>query len=89
MGPDQSVNIFNHLLIEALIISSPLLVAAALISVLVSLVQTLTSIQEQTLTAVPRLIVVFTVTVLMLPWATHRIAVYTIHLWTDLFRYLG
>ncbi len=58
---------------EAALLGAPLLVTACLVSVLVSLVQTLTSVQEQTLTAVPRLVVVFLVTMGTLPWIVHRL----------------
>ena len=63
MGPDQTVEIMRRMLMEAMMLSAPLLVTAALVSLAVSLLQTLTSVQEQTLTAVPRLVVVFVVTI--------------------------
>ena len=89
MGPDQAVEIMRKLLLEALILSAPLLVSAALISLIVSLAQTLTSVQEQTLTAVPRLLVVFSVTMITMPWTVHRLVGFTTRLWSDLHRYMG
>jgi flagellar biosynthetic protein FliQ len=89
MGPDQTVEIMRRVLIEAMLLSAPLLVTAALVSLAVSLVQTLTSVQEQTLTAVPRLVVVFVVTVAVLPWMVHRLVGFTVRLFTDFHRYLG
>lgn len=89
MGPDQTVEIMRKLLVEAMILSAPLLVSAALISLLVSLAQTLTSVQEQTLTAVPRLVAVFVVAMVTLPWTIHRLVTYTLHLFTNFHRYLG
>jgi flagellar biosynthetic protein FliQ len=89
MGVDQTVEIMRRLLLEALILSAPLLIAAALISLLVSLIQTLTSVQEQTLTAVPRLVVVFSVAMITLPWTVQRMVSFTVHLWSNLSRYLG
>ena len=65
------------------------MVTAALVSLAVSLLQTLTSVQEQTLTAVPRLIVVFVVTVAVLPWMVHRLVSFTLHLFTGFHKYLG
>jgi flagellar biosynthesis protein FliQ len=59
------------------------------VSVLVSLAQTLTSVQEQTLTAVPRLIVVFVVTMAAMPWMVHRLVSFTLHILTGFHRYLG
>lgn len=89
MQPDQVVQLMRALLIEAMLLSAPLLVAAAVISLAVSLVQTLTSVQEQTLTAVPRLIVVFLVSMAAMPWMIHRLTNYTLHLFSDFHRFLG
>jgi flagellar biosynthetic protein FliQ len=88
MGPDQTVEIMRRVLIEAMLLSAPLLVAAALVSLAVSLLQTLTSVQEQTLTAVPRLVVVFVITVAVLPWMVHRLVGFTVRLFTDFHKYL-
>jgi flagellar biosynthetic protein FliQ len=89
MGPDMAAQLARSLLIEAMIVSAPLLVAASLISVALSLIQTLTSVQEQTLTVVPRLVVVFIVTIVTMPWLTGRMVTYTVALWSDFHRYLG
>jgi flagellar biosynthetic protein FliQ len=89
MGSDQVVAMMRHLLVEALLLSAPLLISAAVISLLVSLLQTLTSVQEQTLTAVPRLAVVFVVAMVSLPWMVHRLVGYTLLLFSDFHRYLG
>jgi flagellar biosynthetic protein FliQ len=79
----------RQLLIEAMLLSAPLLLTAAAVSLLVSLLQTLTSVQEQTLTAVPRLIAVFLVAMGTMPWMIHRLVGYTLRLFGDLHRYLG
>lgn len=89
MGPDQTVEIMRRVLIEAMILSAPLLIVACLVSLFVSLIQTLTSVQEQTLTAVPRLIVVFGMTMATLPWMVHRLVNFTLHLFSDFQKYLG
>ena len=89
MGADQAVEIMRKVMLEALLLSAPLLVGAALISLIVSLLQTLTSVQEQTLTAVPRLLVVFGLAMLTMPWTVHRLISFTLHLWTGFHRYLG
>jgi flagellar biosynthetic protein FliQ len=89
MGPDMAAQIARNLLIQAMVISAPLLLAACLVSVVLSLVQTLTSVQEQTLTVVPRLAVVFVVTIVTMPWLVGRVVNYTVALWSDFHRYLG
>ncbi len=89
MGPDQTVEVIRRLLVEAMLLSAPLLIAACSVSLLVSLLQTLTGVQEQTLTAVPRLVSVSVVAVVSMPWTIHRLVSYTLRLITDLHRYLG
>ncbi|WP_213803380.1 flagellar biosynthetic protein FliQ [Granulicella sp. dw_53] len=89
MGPDQTVEIMRRLMTEAMILSLPLLLSACAVSLLVSLLQTLTGVQEQTLTAVPRLVTVFVVTMISMPWTIHRLVSFTLRLLTDFRRYLG
>ncbi len=89
MGSDLVVQLMRQLLTEAMLMSAPLLLAAAAISLCVSLVQTLTSVQEQTLTSVPRLITVFVVAMVTMPWMIHRLVGYSVRLFGDFHRYLG
>jgi flagellar biosynthetic protein FliQ len=89
LGTDQAVEIMRHLLREALIISAPILLAASLTSFALSLVQTLTSLQEQTLTTVPRLLIVVSLILVGLPWFAKRLVWYTILLFSNFHRYLG
>ena len=89
MGADQTVHLMRQLLTEAMLLSAPLLVAAASISLIVSLLQTLTSVQEQTLTAVPRLVTVFLVAMAAMPWMIHHLVGYTLQLFSDFHQYLG
>ena len=88
MSPDQVAEILRQLLREALLISAPVLVAAALLSFLLSLVQTLTSLQEQSLTSVPRLFAVVAILAVGMPWFLHRLGTYTHALYTNLDRYI-
>ena len=69
-----------------MLLCAPLLMAAAVVSLGVSLVQTLTSVQEQTLTAVPRLVAVFVVAMVTMPWIDSSGGVYGSVVW-DFHRY--
>lgn len=89
MGPDQAAELARHLLLEALVLSAPMLIAGCVVSVGLSLLQTLTGVQEQTLTAVPRLFVVFAAGLVTMPWFLHRAVTYTVALWSDFHRFLG
>ena len=88
MSPDQVAEILRSLLREAMIVAAPILIAAALLSFLLSLLQTLTSLQEQSLTAVPRLFAVVLILAVGMPWFLHRLTAYTSLLYTDLSRYI-
>jgi flagellar biosynthetic protein FliQ len=89
MTPDLVAELMRQLMKEALILSAPVLIAAALLSFLLSLVQTLTSLQEQSLTSVPRLGAVAVILLAGMPWFLGRMADYTRLLLVDLHRYLG
>jgi len=89
MTPDLVAELMRQLLKESLILSAPLLIAAAGLSFLLSLLQTLTSLQDQSLTTVPRLGVVALILLVGMPWFLERLAAYTRLLLGDFHRYLG
>ncbi len=89
MTPDMVAELLRQLTKEAMILAGPILIAAALLSFLLSLVQTLTSLQDQSLTSVPRLLAVVGILLVGMPWFLARMANYTRMLLTDLHRYLG
>ncbi len=89
MTPDLVAELLRQLLRQALMVSAPVLLAAVLLSFALSLVQTLTSLQEQSLTTVPRLAAVALILLAGMPWFLNRMADYTRLLVTDLHRYLG
>jgi len=89
MNPDQVAELMRQLMKESLILAAPVLLTSALLSFLLSLVQTLTSLQEQSLTSVPRLAAVAFILLVGMPWFLGRMATYTILLFTNFHRYLG
>jgi flagellar biosynthetic protein FliQ len=89
MTPDMVAELMRQLMKEAMILSAPILIAAALLSFLLSLVQTLTSLQEQSLTSVPRLAVIAMIMLVGMPWFLGRMAAYTRLLLGDFHRFLG
>jgi flagellar biosynthetic protein FliQ len=89
MTPDMVAELLRQLMREAIILSAPLLVAAVLLGFALGLLQTLTSLQEQSLTSVPRLAAVALILLVGMPWFLGRMATYTRLLMSDLHRYLG
>ncbi len=68
MSTDFVVFISNQTLITALYVLLPLLGSALVVGLLVGLFQAVTSIQEITLTFVPKIAVVGLVLLLLIPW---------------------
>jgi flagellar biosynthetic protein FliQ len=89
MSPDQVAELMRWMLREALILSAPIMLVASVSSLVLSLVQTLTSVQDQTLATVPRLLIVSIVILAALPWFLHRLIWFTVSLLADFNRYLG
>lgn len=89
MGTDQAVEVMRGMLRETLIVSAPLLIAASIVSFVLSFFQTLTSLQDQTLTTVPRILIVFAIGLVALPWFAQRLVAYTVVLFTNFHQYLG
>jgi flagellar biosynthetic protein FliQ len=71
-------------LIMALTLAGPLLGVALSVGLMVSIVQAVTSIQEQTLAFVPKLFAVFATFLVLLSWMLQNMVQYT----TELFRSL-
>ena len=89
MTPDLVAELMRQLIREAIVLSAPLLIAAAALSFVLSLVQTLTSLQDQSLTTVPRLAAIALILLVGMPWFLERMAAYTRLLLGDFHRYLG
>jgi flagellar biosynthetic protein FliQ len=83
MGVDQVVQLGRLMLEEVVILVGPILVIAIVTSLLVNVVQVLTSLQDQTLSSVPRLFATGTALFLLMPWMWRHLGNYTIKLLSD------
>jgi flagellar biosynthetic protein FliQ len=83
MGSEYVVAIMRHTIETALWMGAPLLIIATVVSVLVNVVQVVTSLQESTLSTVPRLFAVAVATVWLTPWMSHRLSAFTVQLFSD------
>jgi len=88
MSTQQSIELARTTLQTVLWIAAPLLLIATIVSLLVNIVQVLTSLQEQTLSTVPRLAAVTAGIFFLLPWMVRRITVFTIALLSDFRPYM-
>ena len=89
MTPDMVAELLRELMKQAMILAAPVLITAVVLSFVLSLFQTLTSLQEQSLTSIPRLAVIALILLVGMPWFLKRMATYTEVLLVDLRRYLG
>ena len=63
-------------MIVALLVAAPLLICELVVGLLVSVVQAVTQIQEQTLTFVPKLLALAAVLMLAMPWILRVLVAY-------------
>ena len=87
MTPELAVEIFRHALLETFWLALPILTIGFAVGIAVSLVQVLTSIQDTSFSAVPKLLAFLFGLVLLLPWMTTKLITYTTLLLGDLGRY--
>lgn len=87
MNADVVVQIVRDALMMAFWLSAPLLLVGFAASVVVSLVQIVTSIQDATFNTVPRLAAVLAAVALAMPWMLKKAMVYATSILGDLNRY--
>ena len=69
-------------------ITGPMLAVAIVVGVIVSLIQTLTSIQDQTFSFAPRVVAMFVVFLITFPWALRILVTFTSTLFGDFSPYI-
>jgi flagellar biosynthetic protein FliQ len=74
------VDLVKQAVLMVLLLSGPMLMVALGVGLVVSIVQAVTSIQEQTLSFVPKLLAVAGVFLVALPWMIQQMAKYTVEL---------
>ncbi|MBR1478114.1 MAG: flagellar biosynthesis protein FliQ [Lachnospiraceae bacterium] len=66
----------------------PVLLVSMVVGLAVSIFQTVTSIQEQTLTFVPKLVAIFAALILMGDWMMNSMVNYAVELWSSFSLYV-
>ncbi len=77
MTTEFAIEVLKAMIFQALAISTPILGAAMIIGLCISLFQAVTTISEQTLTFVPKALAVIGVLLLMLPWIMRSMIEFT------------
>ncbi len=84
MTPEMVVNIGQQALQITLLVAAPMLLAALVTGLLVSIFQAATSINEMTLTFIPKLIVMFIVLIVAGPWMIQTMTDYMVRLFSSI-----
>lgn len=87
MTQQVAIELIRHLLMACLWIALPLLAVMFVVGICVSILQILTSIQDPSFNAIPRLTAFFITLFVALPWVLLRTVDYTERLFSNLARY--
>lgn len=80
MTEEVIIDIFTQTLVLIIKVSAPMLLVSLVVGLIVSILQTVTSIQEQTLTFVPKLLAIFLTLMLAGNWILTMLKEYVIEL---------
>ena len=83
MGTDQVITLARAMLIEVAVLIAPLLLVTVAVSFVVNVVQVLTSLQDQALSSVPRLLATGAALFMLMPWMWRHLELYTLRLLSD------
>lgn len=78
MDGDRALSLMNALLWNSMLVAGPVLIAALVTGLLISVLQVATQLQEMTLSYVPKLLVSAIVLITLGPWMVHRITQFAI-----------
>lgn len=80
MRTAEALGLLNNLLWNCLVMAGPVLAAALIVGLLVSVFQVATQLQEMTLSYVPKLLAAGLVMVMLGPWMLHRLMQFSIEM---------
>lgn len=83
------LDIAREAIYTTIITSAPLLLVSLIVGLIVSIFQTVTSIQEQTLTFVPKIVAVFIGLMICGSWILNQLSEFVTTLWSNFSIYLG
>ena len=89
MTEEAVLDIASETLWTIIIVAAPLLLLSLIVGLIVSIFQTVTSIQEQTLAFIPKLIAIFIGLMLFGSFIVNRIVGFMQELWTSFGDYIG
>ena len=89
MSPEYIVKLGQDTMSLVLHVAGPILVAALVVGLAVSIFQAVTQIHEMTLTFIPKMLAVAAVLTVLLPWTLRQLMDFTINLYSSIPTIIG
>ncbi len=87
--PEIVIDIAKDTIYTIIVTSAPLLLISLVVGLIISIIQTATSIQEQTLTFVPKVLCIFLAMMIFGSWMLNNIVEFMVRLWSNFSLYVG
>ena len=84
MSPDLAVELAREAVVLTLLVGAPVMLAAIVVGLAISILQAVTQVQDQTLSFVPKIVAMFVVLLYTLPWALTRMVEYSTALFQNM-----
>jgi flagellar biosynthesis protein FliQ len=87
MNAEQVVQLARQTIEAAFWVAAPILIAAMAVGLLINIGQVMTSIQDMTVSTVPRLAAVGVILFFLTPWMLQHLVAFTVMLFADFHKY--
>ena len=78
MDTSEAIAVGRELMTVALVLSAPVVIVSLIVGLTISIAQTITSVQEQTLTFAPRIVAVVGIVIFLTPWYLATLKTFTL-----------
>ena len=83
MTVEEVTDIASSALFMVIKVAAPVLLVSLIVGLIIGIFQTVTSIQEQTLTFVPKVLAIFLALIVIGNWMLTELSGYMVNLWSD------
>ena len=83
MTLDQATELIRHTLLLALLVSAPMLLIGLVVGIIASFLQSITQIQEQALSFIPKFLATMAVAIVLMPWMGQHVIEYARQLFAE------
>ncbi len=80
MNVDQAVELARAAVMLTLVIGAPVMIMAVIVGLIISILQAVTQLQDQTLSFVPKIVAMLLTTLYVLPWVMNQMIEYSTNL---------